>query len=71
MTEHDRERSGRSLNPRVMINEDGYHRLLSAIYDLALAPTDWPTVLSLLAGALNSPHASTVITTPERDAPRP
>ena len=54
-----------------MIDEDGYHRLLSAIYDLALAPTDWPIVLGLLAEALNSPHASSVLTTPERDAPRP
>jgi DNA-binding CsgD family transcriptional regulator len=54
-----------------MINEDGYHRLLSAIYDLAFSPTDWPIVLRLLAAALNSPHASSVITTPERDAPRP
>jgi len=54
-----------------MINEDGYHHLLSAIYDLALAPADWPIVLRLLARALNSPHASSVITTPERDTPRP
>ena len=54
-----------------MINEDGYHHLLSAIYDLALAPTDWPIVLRLLAEALNSPHASSVITTPERDSPHP
>jgi DNA-binding NarL/FixJ family response regulator len=52
-----------------MINEDGYHRLLAAIYDLALAPTDWPVVLRLLAGALNCPHASSVVTTPERDTP--
>ena len=54
-----------------MINEGGYHHLLSAIYDLVLAPADWPNVLRLLAEALNSPHASSVITTPERDAPRP
>jgi len=53
-----------------MINEGGYHHLLSAIYDLALAPTDWPIVLRLLADALNSPHASSVITTLERDMPR-
>jgi DNA-binding CsgD family transcriptional regulator len=54
-----------------MISEDGYHHLLSAIYDLVLAPADWSTVLRLLAEALNSSHASSVITTPERDAPRP
>jgi DNA-binding CsgD family transcriptional regulator len=71
VTEHDGKMSGRSPNRRVMIDQDGYHRLLSAIYDLALAPTDWPIVLRLLAEALNSPHASSVLTTPERDAPRP
>jgi len=54
-----------------MINKDGYDHLLSAIYDLVIAPTDWPIVLGLLAEALNSHHASSVITTPERDAPRP
>jgi DNA-binding CsgD family transcriptional regulator len=54
-----------------MINKDGYDQLLSAIYDLVIAPTDWPIVLRLLAEALNSHHASSVITTPERDAPRP
>jgi DNA-binding CsgD family transcriptional regulator len=53
-----------------MINEGGYHHLLAAIYDLALAPTDWPIVLRLLADALNCPYAASVITTPERDAPR-
>ena len=52
------------------VSEDGYHHLLSAIYDLALAPTDWPTVLRLLAEALNFPYAASVITTPERDRPR-
>lgn len=71
MTEHDRKISGRSPSRRAMIDEDGHYCLLSAIYDLALAPTDWPIVLGLLAEALNSPHASSVITTPERDAPRP
>lgn len=50
--------------------KDGYHHLLSAIYDLVLAPTDWPIVLRLLAEALNSPCAASVITTPERDTPR-
>src|SRR5271167_3164126 len=50
--------------------KDGYHHLLSAIYDLVLAPTDWPIVLHLLAKALNSPYATSIITTPERDAPR-
>jgi DNA-binding CsgD family transcriptional regulator/PAS domain-containing protein len=53
-----------------MINEDGYHHLLSAIYDLVLAPTDWPIVLRLLAEALNCPYATAIITTPERDTPR-
>jgi len=42
----------------------------SAIYDPVLAPTDWPIVLRLLAEALNSPCAASVITTPERDTPR-
>jgi hypothetical protein len=50
--------------------KDSYHHLLSAIYDLVLAPTDWPIVLRLLAEALNSPCAASVITTPERDTPR-
>ena len=71
MTERESQSSGKSPNGRVMISEDGYHHLLSAIYDLVLAPADWSTVLRLLAEALNSPHASSVITTPERDAPRP
>ena len=71
VTEHGSQSSGRSSVGRVMINEGGHHRLLSAIYDLVLAPTDWPIVLRLLAEALNSPHASSVLTTPERDAPRP
>ena len=55
VTEHDGERSGRSPNRRVTINEDGHHHLLSAIYDLASAPTDWPIVLRLLAEGLNVP----------------
>ena len=50
--------------------KDGYHHLLSAIYDLVLAPTDWPIVLRLLAEALNAPCAASVITTPERNTPR-
>lgn len=65
------ERSRRPPDRRATINEDGYHRLLSAIYELALAPTEWPVVLGLLAEALNSTHASSVTTTPERDTPRP
>jgi hypothetical protein len=28
-----------------MINKDGYDHLLSAIYDLVIAPKDWPIVL--------------------------
>ena len=71
VTKRDSQGGGRSLTHRVTINEDGYRRLLSAIYDLALAPTDWPIVLRLLAEALNSSHASSVITTPERDTPHP
>ncbi|MGH7059708.1 MAG: hypothetical protein ACREFH_04910 [Stellaceae bacterium] len=69
MTEHDSESSGRSSNGRVMIDEDGYHDLLSAIYDLVLVPGDWPLVLRLLAEALSFPYAASVITTPERDRP--
>src|SRR5215472_14411149 len=71
VTKRDSQSGGKSPTRRVTINEDGYHRLLSAIYDLALAPTDWPTVLRLLADVLHSPHASSVITTPERDRPHP
>jgi DNA-binding NarL/FixJ family response regulator len=70
VTEHDRDSSGRSPNRRVTISEDGYHHLLSAIYDLAFAPTDWPIALRLLAEALNCPYATSIITTPERDTPR-
>jgi hypothetical protein len=34
-----------------MIDEDGHHRLLSTIYDLAaLAPTDWPIGYGLTGG---------------------
>ena len=64
MTKRDNQDSRRSPNDEVMINEDGYHHLLSAIYDLVLAPTDWPIVLRLLAEALNSPYATSIITTP-------
>jgi DNA-binding NarL/FixJ family response regulator len=52
-----------------MINEDGYHHLLSAIYDLVLVPADWQIVLRPLAEALNCPYATSIITTPERDTP--
>jgi hypothetical protein len=55
VTEHDRRISGRSPSRKVKIDEDGHYCLLSAIYDLALAPTDWPIVLGLPAEALNSP----------------
>jgi hypothetical protein len=61
--EHDT--SGRSYNGRVMIDEGGYQHLLSAIYDLVFAPTDWPLVLRLLCS-----YAASVTTTPERDTPR-
>jgi DNA-binding CsgD family transcriptional regulator len=54
-----------------MMNEDGYHHLLSAIYDLALAPADWPIVLRLLAEVLNCSCAASITTTPERDTPDP
>ena len=47
--QRDSQGGGRSPNDGVMINEDGYHHLLSAIYDLVLAPTDWPIVLRRLA----------------------
>ena len=40
--EHNSQKSGRSSNGRVMVDEGGYQHLLSAIYDLAFAPTDWP-----------------------------
>ena len=69
MAEPDSRNDGRSPNDRVTINDDGYHRLLAAIYDLVLAPSDWPLVLRLLAEALNFPYAASVITTPERDRP--
>jgi DNA-binding CsgD family transcriptional regulator len=59
-----------NLNGKLTINEGGYHHLLSAVYDLVLAPTNWPIVLRLLAEALNSPYATSIITTPERDYPR-
>jgi hypothetical protein len=48
-----------------MIDEGGYQHLLSAIYDLVFAPTDWPLVLRLLCS-----YAASVTTTPERDTPR-
>ena len=49
MTKRDSQSGGRSPTRGVTINEDGYQHLLSAIYDLVLAPTDWPIVLRLLA----------------------
>src|SRR5690349_19143591 len=68
--EHSPQKAGRSCNGRVIINEDGYQHLLSAIYDLAFAPADWPIVLRLLADGLNCPFATSITTTPERDTPR-
>jgi DNA-binding CsgD family transcriptional regulator len=53
----------------VTINEDGYQRLLAAIYDLVFAPTDWPIVLRQLAEGLNCSYAASITTTPERDTP--
>src|SRR6478609_5776549 len=53
----------------VTINEDGYQRLLAAIYDLVFAPTDWPIVLRQLAEELNCSYAASITTTPERDTP--
>jgi DNA-binding CsgD family transcriptional regulator len=53
------------------MDERAYQRLVSAIYELALAPTEWPAVLRLLAHALNCHCAAVVATTPARDAPRP
>ena len=68
--EHNSQKSGRSSNGRVMVDEGGYQHLLSAIYDLAFAPTDWPIVLRLLAEGLNCSSAASITTTPERDTPR-
>jgi DNA-binding CsgD family transcriptional regulator len=52
------------------MDESGYQRLVSAIYDLALAPEGWPTVLRLLGGALNCHYAAAIATTPDRASPR-
>jgi DNA-binding CsgD family transcriptional regulator len=52
------------------MDEIAYQRLVSAIYDLALAPDEWPTVLRLLGCALNCHYAAAIATTPDRDAPR-
>ena len=68
--EHNSQKSGRSSNGRVMVDEGGYQHLLSAIYDLVFAPTDWPIVLRLLAEGLNCSYAASITTTPERDTPR-
>jgi len=68
--ELDIQKASRSSNGRVMINEDGYQHLLSAIYDLAMVPTDWPIVLRLLAEGLNCSYAASGSTTPDRDTPR-
>jgi DNA-binding CsgD family transcriptional regulator len=46
-----------------------YRCLVSAINDLALAPSEWPTVLRLLGRAFNCHYAAAITTTPERDAP--
>lgn len=51
------------------MDESGRQRLVSAIYDLALAKEEWPSVLRLLGGALNCHCASAVATTPDRAAP--
>jgi len=52
------------------MDETAYQHLVSAIYDLALAPDEWPTVLRLLAHALDCHYAAAIATTPDRDAPR-
>ncbi len=62
-------RNLRDTGPRM--DEDAYQRLLPAIYETALAPSEWPAVLRLLARALNCHCAAVVATTPARDAPRP
>ena len=67
--EHDTAKGNRSSGGSMTINEGGYYRLLSAIYDLALAPTDWPVVLRLLAEGLSCSYAAAITTTPERDTP--
>jgi DNA-binding CsgD family transcriptional regulator len=51
------------------LDETAYESLLSAIYDLAVSPGEWPTVLRLLAGALNCHYAAAIATTPDRSAP--
>jgi DNA-binding CsgD family transcriptional regulator len=52
------------------MDESGHQRLVSAIYDLALAKEEWPSVLRLLGGALNCHYAAAVATTPDRGSPR-
>lgn len=51
------------------MDENAYHRLVHAIYDLTLAPAGWPTVLRLLGDAFNCHYAAALSTTPDRNAP--
>jgi DNA-binding CsgD family transcriptional regulator len=51
------------------LDETAYDRLVFAIYDLAASPGEWPTVLRLLAGALNCHYAAAIATSPDRSAP--
>lgn len=51
------------------LDETAYERLVFAIYDLAVSPVGWPTVLRLLAGALNCHYTAAVATSPDRSAP--
>lgn len=51
------------------IDESSCQRLVSAIYDLALTPEEWPTVLRLLGNAFNCHYAAAVSTTPDRASP--
>jgi DNA-binding CsgD family transcriptional regulator len=51
------------------LDETTYERLVFAIYDLAVSPSEWSAVLRLLAGALNCHYAAAIATTPDRNAP--
>jgi DNA-binding CsgD family transcriptional regulator len=52
------------------LDETTYRQLVAAIYELALAPDEWPTVLRLLRHAFNCHYAAAIATSPDRDAPR-
>jgi hypothetical protein len=62
--QRDSQGGGRSPNDGVMIDERRLSPPSLRDLGLVLAPSDWPIVLRLLAEALNSPCAASVITTP-------